>query len=761
VDIIKKFQPLFGEWYAESLIGTGSFGRVYKTKREDFDTTYYSALKYISLPQSEAESSQLRQMGMNDASISEYYGQMARDLSAEIQLMYKLRGNTNIVAYEDHKRLPKPNGMGYDIFIRMELLTPLDAYAADCSLSQQEVVRLGLDICNALELCRRHHIIHRDIKPENIFVSQNGDFKLGDFGVARQLERTGTNLTKIGTKNYMAPEIFAGSHYDATVDIYSLGIVMYRLLNNNRIPFVPQGQVMPSDWDQALLRRMRGDALPLPANAQNRLGEIVLKACASGPRDRYQTPQEMREELFALADGTAAVKAAPCVVSTVPAEMERANDMRGAPAPSAAQSATDRTASLFGVATPPSAAQETTDTTVSLFDMPSIPPEPIPQSTSFVQSERIAEIRSVVEEPAPRRREVAPTDDRTIGLFEANVPGTLDEDAAYEDKDDRTIGLFGKAVGAAPPPALAPVAAASLITPINTAPPAEKRKSRKRWLWLIAPAALLTLLALAFLGFNLSSFVSQVAIKPTVAPTLKPTAPTSKATATPKASPSQIIIPSLVVDVPSGMFFVCAQVPEDWGTPNIWAWSDQGKGNVFDEWPGECMSAVSDYEGWYYYSLPNWVNGIVLSADGGAAQTIDIKFLRCDELYISVSSEVEDGKHLTSAIGRSYEIIVHVKVPKDWKNAYIWAWSADYQNAFEAWPGMAMKKESGDWYSFTIQGTTNNILISYENYGQTENIIVEAGEVWVKIYDDYEETTNAFLDPIHLYASEVFYKNPD
>ncbi|MCL2671197.1 MAG: serine/threonine protein kinase [Clostridiales bacterium] len=379
---IQQFEPLFGEWYAESLIGTGSFGRVYKIKREDFDATYYSALKYISLPQSEAESSQLRQMGMNDASISEYYGQMARDLSAEIQLMYKLRGNTNIVAYEDHKRLPKPNGMGYDIFIRMELLTPLDRYAANRSLSEQEIIRLGSDICNALELCGRHHIIHRDIKPENIFVSQNGDFKLGDFGIARQLERTGTNLTKIGTKNYMAPEIIAGSHYDATVDIYALGIVMYRLLNNNRIPFVPQGQVMPSDWDQALIRRSRGDSLSLPVNAQNRLGEIVLKACASGPRDRYQTPPEMREALDMLRSGRDVLAEIPPFVVNPP--IKEPPPPAPAPTPQEPPKEEEGTQSPEPVLSPP---MRSTDETVSLFgkaatspaeELRDTPPSPVP-----------------------------------------------------------------------------------------------------------------------------------------------------------------------------------------------------------------------------------------------------------------------------------------------------------------------------------------------------------------------------------------------
>ena len=72
MEIIKKFEPLFGEWYAESFIGAGSFGRVYKIYREELGNRFYSALKYISIPADTSEIKQLRADGMDDASISTY-----------------------------------------------------------------------------------------------------------------------------------------------------------------------------------------------------------------------------------------------------------------------------------------------------------------------------------------------------------------------------------------------------------------------------------------------------------------------------------------------------------------------------------------------------------------------------------------------------------------------------------------------------------------------------------------------------------------
>ena len=236
---IKQFEPFFGEWYAESFIGAGSFGRVYKIYREEFGERYYSALKYISIPADDYEVSSLRDDGMDDESITTYYTALAKDVAAETRLMSKLKGYSNIVSYEDSRVVPKANGFGYDVFIRMELLESLSERTRKVSLSQDDVISLGIDICTALEVCGEYGIIHRDIKPDNIFINSHGDYKLGDFGIARQLEKTATFMSKKGTYNYMAPEVYKGEKYGATCDIYSLGLVMYRLLNKNRLPFFP------------------------------------------------------------------------------------------------------------------------------------------------------------------------------------------------------------------------------------------------------------------------------------------------------------------------------------------------------------------------------------------------------------------------------------------------------------------------------------------------------------------------------------------
>ena len=302
INYYKQYEPLFGSWRITRQIGEGSFGKVFEIEREDFGVTYRAALKAITVPASESELLEVKADGMDDASVRTYFGSFVEELVREFALMSRLKGNSNVVSYEDHQVIEHPDDIGWDILIRMELLTPLNRYTSTHTVTRQDVIKLGIDLCRALEMCQKFNIIHRDIKPENIFISGMGDFKLGDFGIARTVEKTTSGLSKKGTYTYMAPEVYKGEAYGSTVDIYSLGIVLYRLLNGNRTPFLPAAPapITHADRENALARRFSGASLPAPSHAEGRLAEIVLKACAYDPRERYSSPMQMRQELESI-----------------------------------------------------------------------------------------------------------------------------------------------------------------------------------------------------------------------------------------------------------------------------------------------------------------------------------------------------------------------------------------------------------------------------------------------------------------------------
>lgn len=289
----------FKDWTVEKSIGEGAFGKVYKIVREDFGHTYEAALKLIEIPQSQAEVDSLVNEGFSEQEIDDYFRSMVEDIVEEFTLMSKLKGNSNIVSYEDHAVVKKEDGFGWRIHIRMELLTGLFTHAKSVDFTNKDIIRLGIDICKALEVCQKYNIIHRDIKPENIFISDVGTYKLGDFGIARELEKTSSGLSKKGTKSYMAPEVYKGMEYNSTVDLYSLGIVLYRFLNDNRLPFLPPmpERIRYSDKETADVMRMSGQPMPAPVHASEELAEIVLKACAYVPTERYSSAKEMREDL--------------------------------------------------------------------------------------------------------------------------------------------------------------------------------------------------------------------------------------------------------------------------------------------------------------------------------------------------------------------------------------------------------------------------------------------------------------------------------
>ena len=296
-------------WTTIRLIGRGSYGAVYEIARDVLGETERAALKLITVPQSSGDIDELYNEGYDEESITRTFRDYLKNIVAEYTLMRKMNGSSNVVNCDDVRYVQHDDGFGWDILIKMELLTPL-AKTIGNTYSEAQVIRIGEDICRALVLCKKYNIVHRDIKPQNIFVSDNGDYKLGDFGIAKTIERTMSG-TRIGTYESMAPEVYLDQPYGHQADIYSLGTVLYWLMNNRRTAFIQQPPALPTAAEKEWARRRRfaGEPFPAPANGSPELQRIVLKACAYRPADRYQTAEEMLRDLEALAMGQQAAPA--------------------------------------------------------------------------------------------------------------------------------------------------------------------------------------------------------------------------------------------------------------------------------------------------------------------------------------------------------------------------------------------------------------------------------------------------------------------
>ena len=302
----------WSDWETVGLIGRGSFGTVYEIQRKLLDDTETAALKVITIPQNPGDIEEMYSDGYDSESITATFNSHLKNIVAEYSLMRKMDGSANIVNCKDIRYIQHDDGIGWDIYIRMELLTPL-MKAIPIDVDEETVIRIAKDICNALVLCQKHEIVHRDIKPQNIFVSPNGDYKLGDFGIAKIVEKT-TGGTKIGTYKYMAPEVYNNQPYGRAADIYSLGLVLYWLLNERRMPFMPlpPEKIKAGQDEEARYRRLSGEKLPVPAHGSNELKQIVLKACEYDSKDRYATAAEMLDDLNKLSFAANGIVADGC-----------------------------------------------------------------------------------------------------------------------------------------------------------------------------------------------------------------------------------------------------------------------------------------------------------------------------------------------------------------------------------------------------------------------------------------------------------------
>jgi serine/threonine-protein kinase len=168
-------------------------------------------------------------------------------------------------------------------------------------LEPENAVGIVAEVADALEAAHRTGLVHRDVKPANILLSDDGRVLVADFGIAKAAE--GADLTNtgtaLGTAKYLAPEQVSGGPVDARADVYSLGVVLYECLCG-RPPFIADTEAAT-----ALARLQQPPRKPreLRAGIPKPLEDVVLRALALDPADRYATAGALRSALLAVSRG--------------------------------------------------------------------------------------------------------------------------------------------------------------------------------------------------------------------------------------------------------------------------------------------------------------------------------------------------------------------------------------------------------------------------------------------------------------------------
>ncbi|RKU05500.1 hypothetical protein C6501_19800 [Candidatus Poribacteria bacterium] len=261
---MKINELISGKYRLLEHLSSGSFSSVFRAREEMTDRIV--AIKALS----------------KDA----YPADRMRYLLTELQAMSNIWGHPNIVSI--HTVEPgKDNCLA---LIVMEYIdgTNLNQLVQQGDLTLNDVLNIGLDICNGLKAAHAHNILHRDIKPQNILLTPEKEAKIADFSIARIFgETTEFAVTMTGTRRYMAPEQHYGA-YDFRADLYATGLVLYEALTK-QFPF-------SGEADEIDRKKASGEIENLE-KCPEEFRNFSLKALHRDVDKRYQTASEMYEEL--------------------------------------------------------------------------------------------------------------------------------------------------------------------------------------------------------------------------------------------------------------------------------------------------------------------------------------------------------------------------------------------------------------------------------------------------------------------------------
>lgn len=291
---VKMISPLLDDMFVEKE-RVGHDGQTYHILR-NHKTGEQFVLKKISLPESDSRIRALILSGAyaNEQAVHEYYGRLCADIRAELQIGQELSAGGSFAGVVSYQAEPKDTGVGYDIYMLYPLNISLSEFLAKNAMTHLRALNLGIDLCDSILACREAGYLFQNIRPETVFLMPNGKFLLGDLGLTslEYLEYASVPEEYLGT--YSAPELSdITACPNLTVDLYSLGMVLYRIYNGNHGPFEDES----TNAAMAEKLRLSGKPLPTPIYADYELAEIILKACTFKQDQRYQTPEELKQAL--------------------------------------------------------------------------------------------------------------------------------------------------------------------------------------------------------------------------------------------------------------------------------------------------------------------------------------------------------------------------------------------------------------------------------------------------------------------------------
>lgn len=283
---------VFGTWEINKPLGIGTYGKTYEITNFTKEEGIYKIMKIpVELKKTPGEFPVKTQQ--------DCLKEVRNDILSSIKYIQVSDKGRFFVKYEDYSLTPSEDFRTLTMKIRMEKLVNLTTVSQQHKFSEAEVLRLAVNICRCLEKCREMDYVYTNLKPNNIFITDRG-CKLGDFGTFGMYEPTKMNMAMRKTQEYMAPEFIKFGEINSTSDTYALGLIMYSLLNNNKLPFIPRFEenIGISDTNLAIEKRCANYVFSDPDNASEKVKNIIFRACSPNVGNRYETPTDMKNDLL-------------------------------------------------------------------------------------------------------------------------------------------------------------------------------------------------------------------------------------------------------------------------------------------------------------------------------------------------------------------------------------------------------------------------------------------------------------------------------
>lgn len=284
----RKITPLLSNMTVDSKLAKGPSGDVYVVSRRIDGKKL--ALKHISIPTSDAETKALIYAGAvkNESAAQRYYTSQVKDLKNELLLLNGVKNASNLLKFRGYQVDQKYIGVGYDVYLLSDYCPSLPEHQKTAPLTKLQAVNLAIDLCSALEQLRSGGLIHKDVQPRNVYYGSGGHFMLGDLGLVQLSDLAYSSMPDAMITPYSAPEVRSGDAVlTDTMDIYSVGVILYEVYNGGELPL---------DEQNKLIQTKKSPLAP-PKYADVALSEIILKACAQKPEDRYASPADMKQAL--------------------------------------------------------------------------------------------------------------------------------------------------------------------------------------------------------------------------------------------------------------------------------------------------------------------------------------------------------------------------------------------------------------------------------------------------------------------------------